>query len=1055
MLDAPLWSILAACFAAALVAPALVRALGSTHGGQRAAWILALAPFSIFIALLMRVHDVNAGLPIVEDFAWAPTLGLNLTLRLDGLGLIFSTLISGIGTLIVLYAGAYLKGHPHLGRLYAALFIFMGAMLGIALSDNLLAIFVFWELTSISSYLLISFDHTRERARKAALQALLTTGIGGLALLAGIVLLGTATGQWTVSGLIAANTSIGSDSFHANSILSHPWYPAILILFIIAAATKSAQFPFHFWLPNAMEAPAPVSAYLHSSTMVKAGIFLLARFAPVLGPSAAHQSELATTGTPPNAHAWTITLVLMGCVTMLVGALLALRTTTTKKLLACTTISALGAIVLALGIGTPKAVEAALVFLCAHALYKGALFMLAGAIEHATHIKEVEHLGGLARSMPALAVAGLLAAASMAGLPPLVGFIGKELVLDSTLKDAAVNIGGSSHLINWVLAACITLAASVYVVVAILVGIRPFWGRVQKDHAHAPHAQAAVHLAHPRAHEPTHEPAHTASKQGMIGLILGPFILASLGLAAGFFPAAIIEPFTTPATNATLGDSVAKGQLHLWHGWTPALGLSGLAVTLGLVLYLFRHRLRVALKLLAALDAYGPDRLYSRVLAASIDAASWLTSTLQQGKLRNYLLIILISLIVWLVATATTHTNSSQYTLTTHFPRITPVDIYATFLASLILIAAMSVALVPRRFPAIAALSLAGFGVSMLYANFGAPDLALTQICIEALSLVLLLLAFRRLPDIRLLASRATRWRDAAIAACCGGVIATLVYVATGVDADDSLTRALSTRSLPEGFGKNVVNVILVDFRALDTLGEITVIGVAALGVYALMKPSLSDPAAHIRIVASREHSNSCDDVAPPQSLPLTRPQTRPLSPPETTSVSPIFPLATTILQSTARVLAPIIFLFAIIVMFQGHNKPGGGFIGGLIASTAVALYALAFGNAAAKRLLRIDARTLIGVGLLAALSSAFISPILGGPFMAPKWTSITIPTLEPIKLGTPTLFDVGVFLLVLGVISQFVVSLLGPLVITPVRARPHTDLHQNQKPHKQTRRAQ
>jgi multicomponent Na+:H+ antiporter subunit A len=457
-------------FALAGVAPFLYRVARA-----KASWTIAALPLGLFTFFASLAGRIAAGQPVTVSYAWVPTLDVNLSFRLDGLSLLFSLLITGIGALIVIYAGGYLAAHHHLGRFYAYLALFMASMLGLVLADNVITLFVFWELTSLSSYLLIGFDHEREAARSAALQALLVTGVGGLAMLAGLLLLGRAAGSLELSNVLGAG----------EAIRAHPLYLAILLLILAGAFTKSAQFPFHFWLPSAMEAPTPVSAYLHSATMVKAGVYLLARLSPVLG----------------GTEAWIAIVTLTGAATMLVGAAKALLETDLKRILAYSTVSVLGMLTLLLGIGTPRAIEAAMVYLLAHALYKGALFLVAGAVDHETGTREATRLGGLRRAMPITAVAAAAAAVSMVGLPPLFGFIAKELLYEATwgAPDLALVITGVTVLSNTLLMA-----------VAVVVGIQPFAGQA---------------VSTPKK---PHEAPWT--------LWLGPALLGGLGLIGGLFP---------------------------------------------------------------------------------------------------------------------------------------------------------------------------------------------------------------------------------------------------------------------------------------------------------------------------------------------------------------------------------------------------------------------------------------------------------------------------------------------------------------------------------------
>ncbi len=783
--DLALISILATCAAGALLAPSLCKAAGS-----KAAWLLALVPALSLLVLASHTQTVLSGRAVVETWPWAKSLGLELALRLDGLGLLFAGLISFIGVLVVLYSGAYLKGHPQLGRFFASLMVFMGAMLGIALSDNILAIFVFWELTSISSYMLIGFDHKRDKARRAATQALLTTAMGGLALLVGLILLGLATGSWRVSDISAAQ------------IVGHAWYPWIVALVALGCATKSAQFPFHFWLPNAMEAPAPVSAYLHSSTMVKAGVFLLARLTPALGAADA-------SGQTPAL--WSTTLTVMGAVTAVYAGLRALRERNLKPMLAYSTVSSLGMIVLGLGIGSDLAIQGALAFLFAHALYKGSLFMVAGALEHETGEKDTEKLRGLFGMSPVLAIAAMIAAVSMIGLIATPGFVSKEVLLEGATHAArAMGLSGSAAAILATLA--LALAAAFGGVVAIATGIRPFLGK----------------------RLPTPDEPHAVP----FGLFIGPLLLA---LVAITFVAKLdwASSLINAASFAVLRHD-PHTHLHFFHGVTPELAVSLGAVTLALILYFARHHVRRFFDALAGLDRVGPEAAYEGTLTGSMRLATFVTQHTQSGRVRVYLLWILTTSAACVIA-AFLHFGVRAG------PKLSPIRPIDLVLAGIVLVAGIATAFAQRRLATIASLGVMGLGVSLIYVVYGAPDLALTQICVEALSTVMLLLVFRRVPDFRRISVGSAKWRDALISILLGAMVAAMVYFAATTQHDGFLRSEMANRSYPEAHGRNVVNVILVDFRGLDTMGEITVLAAAALGVYSLLRPSLRDAAAHAR----------------------------------------------------------------------------------------------------------------------------------------------------------------------------------------------------------------
>ena len=756
-------------FALATVAPWVSRGLGRAGG-----WVLAIAPLTVAGVLVSYLPRVMSGEVIRESVAWAPELGLTISVGLDGLGLLFALLISGVGALILVYAQGYLGGHRHLPRIYAFLLIFMGAMLGVVLTDNLLVMFVFWELTSISSYLLIGFDHNRVAARKAALQALLVTGGGGLALLVGILLL------WNVGGSLDVSVLAG----RAEAIQGSGMYTAIVLLFALGAFTKSAQFPFHFWLPGAMEAPTPVSAYLHSATMVKAGIFLLARMNPVLGGS-----EL-----------WTTLLTLTGATTVVLGAVLAFRQTYLKKILAYSTVSSLGLIVMMLGIGTTEAVEAGMAYLLAHAIFKGGLFMVAGAIDHGTGQRDAEKLGGLFGAMPVLGVVSIFAACSMIGLPPMFGFVGKEMVL--------IAVGKAPVWSEWLTGAMVVVAA-LGTAAAILAGIKPFVGkRIQTPHE--PHAPG-------------------------LALVLGPGILAVLGVAVALLPSVLSGPLVGPAASAVLG-LPSEPNLHLWHGWTKELALSGGALGLGVVAFALRWRVRRFIEVLGFFDRVGPERAYEVGLKGLNAVAKGQTRLLQNGYLRSYL-VVTMGTAVGLVG----YTLWSRGELTLQGVSL-DLKWYELMVGLLIAVAAIAAAVAKNRLMTIAALGLAGYGVALMFVMFGAPDLAMTQIAIETLTVILFALVFRRLPDFRSISTRAQKIRDVFVAGLAGVMMTVLMLLASRVQIGSGNSSWFGEQSYIGGHGRNVVNVILVDFRAIDTMGEITVLAVAAIGVFALLRPGLIQP---------------------------------------------------------------------------------------------------------------------------------------------------------------------------------------------------------------------
>lgn len=753
-------------FILALITPLVARVARRATG-----WLLALLPLGIVAYLVQQIPAVAAGQPVVEEIVWVPSLGVNLSFYLDGLALLMALLVSGIGALILVYASGYMRDDPAIGRLDAYLLFFMASMLGLVLSDNLFTLFIFWELTSISSYLLIGFKYRYQTSRDAALQALLVTGSGGLAMLAGFVLLALSAESSTISAIIDGNL------FDTSSGL----YGAILVLILLGAFSKSAQFPFHFWLPNAMEAPTPVSAYLHSATMVKAGIYLLARFTPILG----------------GTTAWTGIVVTIGGITMLLGAYFAWQKRDLKRILAYATISVLGIIVLLLGVGTELAVEAAMVFLLAHALYKGALFMVAGSVDTQTGTRNIDALGGLRAAMPITFFVALVAALSMAGLPPLLGFIGKELEYDALLHVSGV------FPILLVIAA--VLANALVGVAAGLVAIKPFFGRkpaFQRDPHEAP-----------------------------LSMWIGPLLLAVLGLVFGLVPSLIDETIIAPAT-ASVTRTNEFEHLALWHGLTVPLGLSVLTIGLAVVVYLRRDRLLKVTERTTS-GRFGPAYLYEWSLDWMLKSADKITITLQNGNLRFYLNVIIGTAVLLVGGVFLYFALPGPIALNTDS---SDISIIAIGLSGMIIVAAIAATLFRSRLAAIAVLGVVGYGIAILFLLFGAPDLAMTQFSVETLTVVVIVLVVWKLPYFEQLTKRGDRAKDVVIAVAVGVLMTLFVLVITAVPLTSQISPDIVADSYLLAKGRNIVNVILVDFRGVDTFGEITVLAVAGIGVFVLTR---------------------------------------------------------------------------------------------------------------------------------------------------------------------------------------------------------------------------
>ena len=753
-----------AALAAGAVAPLLVARAPTIAG-----WVLAVVPAAIAAWLFAQVPRVVDQGPIRETADWVPALDLRASFQLDGLGMLFALLISGIGALVVIYASGYLAGDRRLGRFYVILFSFMAAMLGIVLADNVLLLYAAWALTGVTSYLLIGFDSDSPAARRAALQALMTTFAGELALLAGVLMLAQAGGSYELSVLVERSDRIAAD----------PLFTPMAVLLIAGALTKSAQFPFHYWLPNAMEAPTPVSAYLHSATMVKAGVYLLARISPIFA----------------GTELWLWAVGGAGAITMLLGGVLALHQTDLKRVLAYSTVSALGVMTFLLGLGTEYAVSAAVVFLLGHALYKGTLFLVAGILDHETGTRDASRLSGLGSAMPLTMVAAVLAAFSMAGLLPFFGFIGKELVYEATLDvDTAAPV---------LLTIAVLIPNIVFVTVAIVAGIRPFTGpRVSLSRA-------------------PHDPNPS--------MLAGPLVLGGLGVLSGLVPGAFATGLASRAV-ASITGTPSDLELALWHGITPMLLLSALTLLLGTAAFWRLGWMASAARRLDVGRRIGPELGYAGALAAARGAADLLGATVQTGLLRRYLLTILVA-VVGLVG----FTFLARGPLP---PLRFPLDVRAHEVATVVMIiVATIVAITTRsRLSAIAALGIVGYGVALIYVLFGAPDLAMTQILIETLTVILFVLVLYHLPRFAMLSTVGTRIRDAAMAGTAGVLMAALTLAAFSVQNDVPLSEFFGETSYPEAQGRNIVNVILVDFRAMDTLGEITVLGIAALGIYALLR---------------------------------------------------------------------------------------------------------------------------------------------------------------------------------------------------------------------------
>jgi multicomponent Na+:H+ antiporter subunit A len=753
-------------FLLALAAPLVSRA-----AGRYAGWLLATVPAGWAAWYAGHIGRIGGGEVIrPEPLVWVELLGVSLSTRMDGLTLMFALLVTGVGALVTVYAGGYLAGHHHLGRFYAYLIAFMASMLGLVVSDNLIGIFIFWELTSVTSFLLIGFGHDRAAARTAALQAVIVTGLGGLALMAGLILMGMAAGTFEFGEMIDRGVVLGD----------HPLYIAILTLVCLGAFTKSAQVPFHFWLPGAMEAPAPVSAYLHSSTMVKAGVFLLAKFSPVLG----------------GTTEWAWTLQIVGGVTMVYAAFLAARAVYFKRILAFTTVSSLGAMVMLLGVGGPGE-TAAMGFLLAHAMYKGTLFMVAGTVEHQTHVKDVEKLSGLMRIMPVTFAAAALGAASMAGLPPFFGFTAKYLMKGPL----AESVLGSALVVG-------VLAMGVFMTVAaLLVAYKPFAGRPNEAAAKASEAGAA--------------------------LLLGPVVLAIAGVIAGLLPGLFAGPLVESATAAVTGQSPEKAMYASFHlvNTGTLVSTSTLAIVLGVGLYAVRVLLRRSTAVLERIEPVvsGPV-VFQALMSGTLRAGALQTRVLQNGSLNTYIRTTMLGFLGLAIGLGAGRITGGL---------LMPTEEKPTFLGMILVVMMMlsgvAATVFRYRLAAVAALGVAGVASALIFVYYGAPDVAMTQFAIETLTVLIFVLVFYHLPQFTNYTGKLRKAADWTISLLFGGVMGVLVMLAARTDLAETVSGYFSENAYPLAKGRNIVNVIIVDFRAADTFGELVVLGIAGVGVATLL----------------------------------------------------------------------------------------------------------------------------------------------------------------------------------------------------------------------------
>ncbi|CAN5268819.1 Na+/H+ antiporter subunit A [soil metagenome] len=933
---------------AAMVAPLLVK-----RWGRRAFYPLAVVP-----AASLSWVAINWPSNQTDDhtlaISWVPELSMDIDLRFDTLAAIMSVLVLGIGALVLFYCADYFHHHDEhtenrLPSFAAALVAFSGAMFGLITSDNLLLMYVFWELTTVLSFLLVGHYAERATSRRAATQALMVTTAGGLAMLVGIIILGEAGGSYRLSDLVAAPpaglaVNVG------------------IVLILIGAVSKSALVPFHFWLPGAMAAPTPVSAYLHAAAMVKAGIYLIARMAPGFA----------------DAAPWRPMVVTLGVLTMLLAGWRAIREYDLKLILAFGTVSQLGLISVLVGGGSGDLMLAGLTMLCAHAMFKATLFMVAGVIDHATGTRDIRRLAWLGTKTPALLVIAAGATASMAALPPFIGFLGKEADFETVLHSASLGVWAPYVLAAMVVGSVLTTIYS----------LRFMWGAFARKGLREPSTRVA------KLHRPP------------VTFLLAPGVLSVGGLALGLMPNMLERVFDPYAESFPGG---AEYHLALWHGFTLPLLLSVIVLVTGTVAFLARTRLqRFRVNFLPLGNA---DRVYDATLRGLDMLAFKITGSTQRGSIPATQSVILTTLVLVPVAALALGARDRPHLAIWNSPLITVVG-------ALMLAAALGAVVMRNRLAAVLLVGLTGYGCGVIFAFHGAPDLALTQFLVETLTLVVFVLVLRTLPaeaDGNLTRFRVPR---AILALAVGATVTSLAVFAMAARSTRPIAELLPDAAYYRGHGSNTVNVLLVDIRAWDTLGEISVLLVAATGVASLVFrhrrfgaapriPTVSQAAGQPDIGPVIAYSPATSDTTWLRGSEYRDPRYRSL-----------------VLEVATRIIFPLIMVLSAYFFFTGHNTPGGGFAGGLTAGLALVLRYLAGGRYELGETLPLDAGKILGVGLGLSAGTAFTSILLGAPALSSAIIELDVPVLGHIKFVTALFFDLGVYLIVVGLVLDVLRSL-------------------------------
>ena len=943
-------ALLAVFCVGAVIVPTLTRWLG-----RQVFFVAALVPFVAFIAALLDGPRIVAGTAIAQAVDWIPELGLSISVRMDTLSWLLTLVVTGVGALVLIYCARYFENDEvALGRFAGLLLAFAGAMYGLVLADDVYLLFVFWEATSVLSYLLIGHYTGKKASRAAALQALLVTTLGGLVMLVGLVLLAVDTGTSSLSGIIAASPS------STVAIVA-------IMLVLIGAASKSAIVPFQFWLPAAMAAPTPVSAYLHAAAMVKAGTYLVARFAPGFA----------------DTPGWREVVVVFGLATMLLGGWNALKQNDLKLILAWSTVSQLGFLFVIVGYGTKDAALAGLALLLAHALYKSTLFLAVGIIDHRAGTRDLRRISGLGRRAPVLAVACALALASMVGLPPTIGYVAKEAAFTALLTDAA---GGS--VLGYIALGGVVLAS----VLTVAYCARFFWGAFSTK----PGVEAIGTVAA--------RPLFSAS----------PVLLAATGLILGLAAPLVdrsITGYSELFAAGTAGAEVKPYHLALWHGLEPALGLSALTLVAGAALFLGRNPVsrlqhRIATRSTAA-DGYGT------VMRAIDRTAARTTSLTQRGSLPFYLGVILT---VFVLAVG------SSLALNRTWPtelRIWDYPVQAA-IGLIMVIAAIAATRAAKRFQAAALVGVTGFGMSALFALQGAPDLALTQGLVEIVTLIAFVLVLRRLPA-RLGKAHGSvrRGLRVTVGIAVGTIMAIVAFVATGARTQLPISMEWPALAFDEGHGRNVVNVALVDLRGWDTMGELSVIIAAATGVASL-------------VFISGRGVDNLPKVGRRDAQLTGRAALRSASDPSNDDRGSWLLAGRTLadrnrsilLEVVVRLLFHAIIVLSLFLLFSGHNAPGGGFAGGIVAGMALVARFLAGGRHELGAAAPVDAGKLLGAGLVLAVGTALAPLVFGRDALASTLFEGELGIFGHVEFVTSTIFDIGVYLVVVGLVLDVLRSL-------------------------------